>query len=126
MARQELSLKINQKLEKEKIKEKVLQSKQGLEKLVKQIPSKTAELFEFQLDWEALEKQETMDRKIRPWLVKQSISILGAEEPDFINIILKKLQNRTDGYTMMEKFQEVLAEDTKDFMKKLWRMLIFE
>jgi hypothetical protein len=51
---------------------------------------------------------------------------LGAEEPDFINIILKKLEHRTDGYAMTDKFQDVLAEDTKDFMKKLWRMLIFE
>ena len=78
------------------------------------------------LEWDILEEQKVLEKKIRPWLVKQSVQILGAEEPDFINIILKKLIQRTDGYAMIDKFQEVLAEDTNDFIKKLWRMLIFE
>ena len=75
---------------------------------------------------------------MKPWLCKQSIDLLGQEEMDFVNVVLKRLANRESPQNILKKVEKLLDEEAevinliiftlsfKDFMMKLWRMLIFE
>ena len=58
-------------------------------------------------------QSDLLEKKIKPWLVAKSKEYLGAEETNFINMILKKLANRESPYDILKKVEIVLEEDAE-------------
>jgi len=97
-----------------------------LEQIVSKIPKTKAELFDYKLNWAIIATSDLVEKKVKPWLFKQSKEYIGQEEAEFVNIILKRLANRDSPQQVLKRVEKLLDEDAEDFVMKLWRMLIFE
>ena len=67
-----------------------------------------------------------MEQKVRPWLVQKSIDLLQEEEQAFITLVLALLEQQTSAETCLKRLERFLDVATKDFVKGLWRFMIFE
>jgi len=97
-----------------------------LEAIVSKIPKTKADLFDYKLNWAIIATSDLVEKKVKPWLFKQSKEYIGQEEAEFVNIILKRLANRESPQNILKRVEKLLDEDAEDFVMKLWRMLIFE
>ena len=118
-----------------------------LQGLISKIPKNKRDLFDFKINWNLLAKVATLqpldlqsdlvEKKIKPWLCKQTEQYIGEQEIGFVNMILKKLANKESPQQILDKVKDLLDEDAEvwgllllltlqDFIMKLWRMLIFE
>ena len=59
-------------------------------------------------------------------MIDKSIELLQEREDTFINLVLNLLEEEADPYKVIRKLEKVFVEDTKDFVKSLWRFIIFE
>jgi len=50
---------------------------------------------------------------VKPWLCKQSVELLGQEEMDFVNVVLKKLANRESPQQILRKVEKLLDEEAE-------------
>lgn len=100
--------------------------KKELEQLIRKIPTKKGELFNYPINWTLFATSNLLETKVRPWLVNKSIEYIGAEEPTFISMILKRVANKENPHEILSKVEKVLDDDAEDFVMKLWRMIIFE
>eukprot|EP01016_Furgasonia_blochmanni_P044260 TRINITY_DN6135_c0_g1_i13.p2 TRINITY_DN6135_c0_g1~~TRINITY_DN6135_c0_g1_i13.p2 ORF type:complete len:309 (+),score=74.29 TRINITY_DN6135_c0_g1_i13:1182-2108(+) len=100
--------------------------KKELEIIISKIPTKKSDLFAWPINWTYMATHNLLEKKVRPWLGTKCVEYIGAEEPAFINMILRKLANRESIYDILKKVEVVLESDAEDFMMKLWRMIIFE
>ena len=50
---------------------------------------------------------------MKPWLCKQSVELLGQEEMDFVNVVLKKLANRESPQQILRKVEKLLDEEAE-------------
>jgi RNA-binding protein 25 len=79
-------------------------------------------------------KNDILDNKLKPWLSRKTKEYLSEEEPTLISMILKKVANKTSPYEIIDKIKVVFEEDTevnkilkiKEFVIKMWRMLVYE
>jgi hypothetical protein len=51
---------------------------------------------------------------------------LDREEESFILLVMKLLEDRSSPKKVIRKLERIFAEDTEDFVRELWRFLIFE
>jgi len=54
-----------------------------------------------------------VEKKVKPWLFKQSKEYIGQEEAEFVNIILKRLANRESPQNIMKRVEKLLDEDAE-------------
>jgi hypothetical protein len=54
-----------------------------------------------------------VEKKVKPWLYKQSKEYMGQEEAEFVNIILKRLANRDAPQQILKKVEKLLDEDAE-------------
>eukprot|EP01029_Cantina_marsupialis_P020249 TRINITY_DN473_c9_g1_i1.p1 TRINITY_DN473_c9_g1~~TRINITY_DN473_c9_g1_i1.p1 ORF type:complete len:813 (-),score=277.20 TRINITY_DN473_c9_g1_i1:78-2516(-) len=95
-------------------------------KIAKQIPAKTSDLFNFQVDWNSVKENNLIERKMKPWVSKKIAEYLGEEEPTMISFILEQLNENTKPKEVLKELKLVLDDDSEVFMSKLWRYLIFQ
>jgi len=100
--------------------------KKQLETMIAKIPTNKTDLFAYPINWTLLATSNLLELKIRPWLAQKCKEYIGAEEINFINMILKKLANREPPNDILKKVEMVLEDEAEDFVMKLWRMIIFE
>jgi RNA-binding protein 25 len=93
--------------------------------LIEQIPVEKDELFNFTIDWKLVDEKHIIEQKIRPWIVKKIVELLGEEEPTLIEYLCKKLQDHTPPQQILEQLQLVLEDEATSFVIKMWRSLIF-
>jgi len=99
---------------------------QTAKSIIDQIPTDTDELFAFAINWDASDKYKIAESKMRPWIQKKLIEYLGEEEPtltDYITTLIKQHKNPTE---VMNEVVGILDSDSKMFVVKMWRMLLFE
>jgi len=99
---------------------------QTAKSIIDQIPTDTDELFAFAVNWECLDKYKIAESKMRPWIQKKLIEYLGEEEPtltDYITTLIKQHKSPSD---IMNEVVGILDSDSKMFVVKMWRMLLFE
>jgi len=90
------------------------------------LPKKTKDVFAYRLDWDLLNKYKTLDRVVFGWLSKKIKEMLHSEEIELVNLLIKKLAQKETPENMVKQLKSWLEEDTEDFVKKLWQVLIFE
>jgi RNA-binding protein 25 len=96
-------------------------------KLVSLLPKTLSELIQYPIKWEAFEyaSSETHDR-ISAWIDKKITEFMGGEEPSFCAFIVEQVRSQTSPGDMLKSLQSVLDEDTEDFVRKLYQVLIYE
>jgi len=97
-----------------------------LKNLIETIPTKKEELFGYNIDWQIIDQNVIIEKKMRPWITKKIVEYLGEEEKTLIDFIINKLIGHTAPNEILEQLLLVLDEEAEVFIVKLWRMLIFE
>lgn len=124
----EQELKMNASAEEEgRRREYAMDSQVLKKKLVSLLPKTLAELIQYPIKWEAFERasSETHDR-ISAWIDKKITEFMGGEEPSFCAFIVEQVRSKTSPEDMLKSLQSVLDEDTEDFVRKLYQVLIYE
>ncbi|KRW99775.1 hypothetical protein PPERSA_07852 [Pseudocohnilembus persalinus] len=114
------------KQEEQKQEEQKQPQENPLLEIYKNIPKTKEDLFSYKINWPLLAKSDIIEKKIRPYLIQKSKEQLGDEEPNFVKMIVKKLNNFEPAEKIIQKVEVILEEDAEDFVIKLWRNLIFE
>lgn len=66
-----------------------------------------------------------MDEKVRPWIGKKMVEILGEEEKTLTDFLIRKLKEHSPPAEILEQLKVVLDDEAELFVVKLWRFLIF-
>ncbi|KAF0696252.1 Aste57867_12950 [Aphanomyces stellatus] len=98
----------------------------GVEGIIKNIPTDTKGLFRYPVDWRGVEQFNLVDEKMKPWVKKKIVEYLGEEEDTLIGFILRQLSQRAGAQTIADELAPVLEQDAEAFVVSMWRKLIFE
>uniref|UniRef100_A0A673YWI6 RNA binding motif protein 25 n=1 Tax=Salmo trutta TaxID=8032 RepID=A0A673YWI6_SALTR len=85
------------------------EKRKHIRSLIEKIPTARPDLFNYPLDWTAVDST-LMERRIRPWINKKIIEYIGEEEATLVDFVCSK----------------VLDEEAEVFIVKMWRLLIYE
>lgn len=64
--------------------------------------------------------------KVKFWLKQKSLELFTEANDTFVGVVLNLLDRRQDEREFFDKLERVLEDDTKPFVKGLWRYLVFE
>jgi len=92
--------------------------------VIKTIPTKKEELYEYTIDWRAVKQHNIIYKAMLPWVKKLSFQILGEEEEAFVSFICKKLEEENSAPEMVSLLSPLLEDDAEEFVVRMWRMLI--
>lgn len=102
------------------------QRMEAIQDLVSKIPADKAGLWEWNVKWEHL-SDSILDQKLEPFLRKKAKEFVGEEEDvGLVNFILSQIKSKCSAEEIHVELLPVLLEEAELFVKKLWRMLIFE
>jgi RNA-binding protein 25 len=99
--------------------------KRAVKKLVESIPTDRDELFAYPIDWSHLD-QSLMDKRIKPWINKKIIEYIGEEEATLNDFICSKIEQHVKPEKLLEEVKVVLDEEAELFVKKMWRLIVYE
>ena len=94
--------------------------------LREKIPKHSRELFKRKLDWELLKKHDVIENKMRNWARQKSIELLTEANNTFVELVVNLLNKESGIDDFFDKLERLLDDQTKDFIKQLWRFLTFE
>lgn len=101
-------------------------SAEELKAIIKAIPTKRAELYATEVDWDAAAAHGIVTDKIRPFVAKKMLEYLGEDEATLVDFVIGKMEARAGAEAVEAGLAKVLDEEAEIFTVKLWRMLIFE
>jgi len=101
------------------------EKRKNIKSLIEKIPTDKSDLFEFVIDWDAVDNQ-LMERRIRPWINKKIIEYIGEPEPTLVDFICSKVMAGSAPQGILDDVQMVLDEEAEVFVVKMWRLLIYE
>ncbi|CAO3673690.1 unnamed protein product [Rhizopus stolonifer] len=96
-----------------------------VKRLIDSIPSSQNELWNYRVKWEELD-ENLIEQKLRPFVSKKIFELLGMEEEDLVNFVLKFIREKKGPNELVSELEGALDEDAQVFVMKLWRALIFE
>lgn len=96
-----------------------------VKRLIDSIPSSQNELWNYRVRWEELD-ENLIEQKLRPFVSKKIFELLGMEEEDLVNFVLKFIREKKGPNELVSELEGALDEDAQVFVMKLWRALIFE
>ena len=67
-----------------------------LQELVAAIPTDKENLFQYELDWPYILHANIPEEKLRPWIGKKIVEMLGEEEEDMISFIVGEMKRKCD------------------------------
>ncbi|EGR28480.1 rbm25 protein, putative, partial [Ichthyophthirius multifiliis] len=100
--------------------------KTQIAEIFKKIPNNKQDLYNYNINWTFFEASNLLEKKVRPHLCKKSQELLGQEEPEFVNMIIKKIQSKEHPEKIQKKVSKILDEEAEGFITSLWKMIIFE
>ncbi|ETV87742.1 hypothetical protein, variant [Aphanomyces astaci] len=98
----------------------------GVEGIIRSIPTDKKGLFRFPVDWTAVDKLKLVELKMKPWVNKKIVEYLGEEEESLIGFVLRQLNQHTAAQAIVDELVPVLEHDAEIFVVTMWRKLIFE
>lgn len=101
------------------------EKRKAVKKLVESIPTDKDELFAYPIDWSQLD-QSLMDKRIRPWINKKIIEYIGEEEQSLNDFICTKIEQHSKPDKLLEEVKVILDEEAELFVKKMWRLIVYE
>ncbi|XP_071025189.1 RNA-binding protein 25-like [Oncorhynchus clarkii lewisi] len=101
------------------------EKRKHIRSLIEKIPTARPELFNYPLDWTAVDST-LMDRRIRPWINKKIIEYIGEEEATLVDFVCSKVMSHGTPQGILDDVAMVLDEEAEVFIVKMWRLLIYE
>ena len=90
------------------------------------MPKQMEEIYKYQLDWNSIFDYNIIEKICRPWIGKKIKEYMGNEEQLMINIVIKLLNQKCTEKQLFNKIQNILDEESQEFVDKLWKVLVFE
>jgi len=97
-----------------------------VQNIIDKIPTGKEELFAVPIDWEVIDKNKIVEKKMKAWITKKILEYLGEEEKTLIDFIMGKIQTHITPSEILSQLSLVLDEEAEIFVVKMWRMLVFE
>lgn len=63
---------------------------------------------------------------MRTWLKQKSIELLQESNEMFVALVINLLEDESSEQRFFKKLERILDNDTRSFIKALWRYIIFE
>jgi len=94
--------------------------------IIEMIPIDKTKLFSYAMNWDVIDKHSVVESKMRQWVSKKIIELLGEEEKTLTDFILTQIIGHKTPNDILDQLAVVLDDEAEGFMIKLWRALIFE
>lgn len=95
--------------------------------LVDRIQSETrAHIFSMDLDVKFLREEKTFEKKLRPWLEQKIDVMMGGQQSDLVEYLLRRVNAGTPADSLVSDMQRYLDDGAEGLIERMWRMLIFE
>ncbi|XP_064882006.1 RNA-binding protein 25-like isoform X1 [Oncorhynchus nerka] len=101
------------------------EKRKHIRSLIEKIPTARPDLFNYPLDWTAVDST-LMERRIRPWVNKKIIEYIGEEEATLVDFVCSKVMSHGTPQGILDDVAMVLDEEAEVFIVKMWRLLIYE
>jgi len=112
---------------KRKVVEPVEKKPRDTKELVDLVPKETKHVFGYELDWKRIVEAGLVEKKMRFWISDRLKQYLGGhEDSELTDFVVGFLTERTKPAKIVSEMEAVLAEESKIFVVKMWRRLIFE
>ncbi|XP_064811617.1 LOW QUALITY PROTEIN: RNA-binding protein 25-like [Oncorhynchus masou masou] len=105
--------------------DKTPEKRKHIRSLIEKIPTARPDLFNYPLDWTAVDST-LMERRIRPWINKKIIEYIGEEEATLVDFVCSKVMSHGTPQGILDDVAMVLDEEAEVFIVKMWRLLIYE
>ncbi|GES81121.1 hypothetical protein GLOIN_2v575193 [Rhizophagus clarus] len=99
--------------------------KKRIKELVATIPTDKEGLWNWNVKWEELD-ENILSKKLQPFVSKKIVEYLGVQEDELVSFVIDHLRNKKSAEDLTKEMTMTLDEESELFVKKLWRMLIFE
>ncbi|KAG2182597.1 hypothetical protein INT44_005576 [Umbelopsis vinacea] len=99
--------------------------KRKVKQLIDSIPASQEGLWSWQIKWDELDN-DTLEKKLRPFISKKIVELLGVQEDELTQFVLDFLKKRQPPNALAKELEMALDEEASMFVMKLWRMIIFE
>ncbi|KAI7860045.1 hypothetical protein BDC45DRAFT_495533 [Circinella umbellata] len=96
-----------------------------VKELIDSIPSSEQELWNWNVKWDQVD-EELLDEKLKPFISKKIVEIVGAEDDEFVGFILDFVRRQQTPNSLVQELEMTLDAEALVFVMKLWRALIFE
>ncbi|KAI7876949.1 hypothetical protein K492DRAFT_172090 [Lichtheimia hyalospora FSU 10163] len=96
-----------------------------IKELIDSIPSSEQELWAWPVKWDQVD-EDLVNEKLKPFISKKVLEILGTEEEEFVGFILDFVRRRQSPDILTKELEMTLDTEALVFVMKLWRALIFE
>lgn len=94
--------------------------------IAKSIPNDKPALFAFEMKWSLVDQYNIVDRRLKQFVASKIRELLDTDEPSLVEFVVSKLKLHCKPDDLEKELQDVLMDDTEQFMLKLWKMLVFE
>lgn len=102
----------------------VEERKKNVLELVGVLPADKEGIWAWPVKWNHLQ-ENIIESKLKPFVAKKVIEYLGQEEMELVEFVLNMLRDKKSAETVFSEV-EMALDDAETFVKKLWRMLIYE
>ncbi len=97
-----------------------------VKRLIATIPTDPRALFAYPMAWDAIERAGVVAAKMRPWISKKLVELLGADDAAVVDFLCSKLAARCGPEPLLQEMAAILEHaEAEAFVAKLWRMLVF-
>jgi hypothetical protein len=90
------------------------------------VPSRRVDLYKYPIDWNGLKLARVYDRVLYPFILRLTRKILGEEEKNLTEFIIKQVSSRKDPANLESKLIKAIDTEAPILVKRIWRVLIFE
>ena len=94
--------------------------------LRKMIPKHSKDLFRRRPNWQLIKDNDIIDRKMKVWARQKSIELLTEVKSEFVDLVVNCLNKEYSAEQTCDRFDRVLDDQTKEFVKQMWRFMMFE
>eukprot|EP00929_Paragymnodinium_shiwhaense_P093592 TRINITY_DN5379_c0_g1_i1.p1 TRINITY_DN5379_c0_g1~~TRINITY_DN5379_c0_g1_i1.p1 ORF type:complete len:771 (+),score=262.24 TRINITY_DN5379_c0_g1_i1:108-2420(+) len=84
------------------------------------------EIFKMTIDINFLREEKILEQKLRPWLAKKVDTVMGGEQADIVEYILRRVNAAIYPENLISELQRYLDDDAEALVERMWRMLVFE
>ncbi|ORY93634.1 hypothetical protein BCR43DRAFT_478816 [Syncephalastrum racemosum] len=96
-----------------------------VKELIDSIPSSEQELWNWPVKYDQVD-EGLMESKLRPFVTKKIVELVGEEEQELISFILDFVGQKRPPTELVQELEVTLDQDALVFTMKFWRALIFE
>lgn len=126
--RQLVPIQYSKEEEREAARRVARQDPRGTKKgIIDTIPTTREGVFAYNVDWSSYdEARDTLEGKVRGYVNKKMVELLGEEEETLVGFIIDKLRSHAPPPEMLEELRSVLDTEADGFVLKLYRLVIYE